>query len=152
MRKIVFEKLNLNLNETIEAFGRTLGEELLEPTKIYVKPVLEIVSEFHVHGISHITGGGLLENIPRILPDNCQAVIHKGSWKIHPVFTFLQEKGNIAESEMFRTFNNGIGMTLIVPGEESDDVVSRLNSMDITSFIIGEISKRKEKDEAVIFL
>lgn len=151
VRKIVFEKLNLNLDERIEAFGRTLGEELLEPTKIYVKPVLEIVSEFHVHGISHITGGGLLENIPRILPDNCQAVIHKGSWEILPVFTFLQEKGNVAESEMFRTFNSGIGMALIVPGEEADEVISRLSNMNLKSYLIGKITTRVKEEEAIKF-
>ena len=151
VRKIVFEKLNLNLDERIEAFGRTLGEELLEPTKIYVKPVLEIVSEFHVHGISHITGGGLLENIPRILPDNCQAVIHKGSWEILPVFTFLQEKGNVAESEMFRTFNSGIGMALIVPGEEADEVIPRLSNMNLKSYLIGKITTRVKEDEAIKF-
>jgi phosphoribosylformylglycinamidine cyclo-ligase len=151
VRKIVFEKLNLNLDKRIEAFGRTLGEELLEPTKIYVKPVLEIVSEFHVHGISHITGGGLLENIPRILPDNCQAVIHKGSWEILPVFTFLQEKGNVAESEMFRTFNSGIGMALIVPGEEADEVISRLSNMNLKSYLIGKITTRVKEEEAIKF-
>ena len=105
-----------------------------------------------MHGISHITGGGLLENIPRILPDNCQAVIHKGSWEIHPVFTFLQEKGNITESEMFRTFNSGIGMALIVPGEESDALVSRLHSMNLKSYLIGEITQRVKGAEAIKFV
>ena len=152
VRKIVFEKLNLDLNKKIEEIGRNLGEELLEPTKIYVKPVLKIIAEFNVHGISHITGGGLTENIPRILPDDCQAVINKGSWEIPPIFTFIQGKGNICEAEMLKTFNNGIGMVLIVPQEEARDIISRLHNMQLKSYVIGEIVKRKEEEEAVIFI
>jgi phosphoribosylformylglycinamidine cyclo-ligase len=151
-RKIVFEQLNLDFNTKLEELGRNLGEELLEPTKIYVKPVLKIISEFHVHGISHITGGGLTENIPRILPSNCQAAIHKGSWEILPIFTLIQGKGNISEAEMLRTFNNGIGMVLIVPQEEAKDIISRLQGMQLKSYVIGEIVKRKEEEEAVIFI
>jgi len=152
VRKTVFEKLNLDLNKKIEELGRNLGEELLEPTKIYVKPVLKIIEEFNVHGISHITGGGLSENIPRILPSDCQAAIDKGSWEILPIFTLIQEKGNISEAEMLRTFNNGIGMVLIVPQEEAKDVISRLQGMQLKSYVIGEIVKRKEEEEAVIFI
>ncbi len=152
VRKIVFEKLNLDLNKKIEEFGRNLGEELLEPTKIYVKPVLKIIAEFNVHGISHITGGGLTENIPRILPDDCQAVINKDSWEITPIFTFIQGKGNISEAEMLKTFNNGIGMVLIVPQEEANDIISRLQGMQLKSYVIGEIVKRKEEEGAVIFI
>ncbi len=151
-RKIVCEQLNLDLNTKIEELGRKLGEELLEPTKIYVKPVLKIIAEFNVRGISHITGGGLAENIPRILPSDCQAAIQKGSWEIHPIFTLIQEKGNISEDEMLRTFNNGIGMVLIVPQEEAKDIISRLQGMQLKSHIIGEIVKRKEEEEAVIFI
>lgn len=152
VRKIVFEQLNLNLNEKIEEIGRKLGDELLEPTKIYVKPLLNINSKFHLHGISHITGGGLMENIPRILHSSCKAVIHKGSWDIPPIFPFLQNKGNVSEVEMLKTFNNGIGMVLIVPPEEVEDIISQLQSMHLRSYIIGEISKRKGGEKAVIFV
>lgn len=152
VRKIVFEQLNLDFNKTIEEFGRKLTEELLEPTKIYVKPVLSIIEEFHVHGISHITGGGLMENIPRILPDGCQAVIHKGSWEFPPIFTFIQNKGNIGETEMFKTFNNGIGMVLVVPHEDAEDIISKLQSMNLQSYTIGEIVEQTEGKEAIIFI
>jgi len=152
VRKIVFEQLNLDLNKTIEELGRKLREELLEPTKIYVKPVLNIIKEFHLHGISHITGGGLIENIPRILPNHCQAVIYKGSWKILPIFTFIQKKGNINEAEMFRTFNNGIGMVLVVPHEDAEDIISKLQSMHLPSYTIGEIVKQKQGEEAIKFI
>jgi len=151
VRKIVFEQLNLDPNKKIEEVGRKLGEELLEPTKIYVKPVLNIASEFHLHGISHITGGGLVENIPRILPNGCKAVIYKGSWKILPIFTFIQNKGNISEKEMLRTFNNGIGMTLIISDEEAEDLVSRLQKMHLQAYIIGEILKQRAGEERIIF-
>ena len=151
VRKVVFEKLNLSLHEKIEALGRTLGEELLEPTTIYVKPVRTIIAEFHVHGISHITGGGLVDNIPRILPANSQAVIHKGSWEIPPIFPFIQEKGTISESEMLRTFNSGIGMVLVVPDEEVQHVIERLQIMHFTSYLIGEIRTRKEGDKDMLF-
>ena len=151
-RTIVFEQLNFDLNTKLEELGRNLGEELLEPTKIYVKPVLKIIAEFNIHGISHITGGGLTENISRILPSNCQAAIHKGSWEILPIFTLIQGKGNISEAEMLRTFNNGIGMVLIVPQEEAKDIISRLQGMQLKSYVIGEIVKRKEEEEAVIFI
>jgi phosphoribosylformylglycinamidine cyclo-ligase len=152
VRKVVFERLNLNINDTLEVLGRTLGEELLEPTRIYVQPVLTLLSAFHIRGISHITGGGLLDNIPRILPEDCQAVIHRGSWEIPPIFTFLEEQGGISEQEMLRTFNNGIGMVLVIPQEEVLDVNSRLQQLQLASYTIGEIVKRKdaEKDISVL--
>ena len=152
VRKVVFEKLNLNLNDTIEALGRTLGEELLEPTRIYVQPVLTLLSAFNIRGISHITGGGLTDNIPRILPDTCQAVIQKGSWDIPPIFTFLEEKGGIIEEEMLRTFNNGIGMVLVIPQEEVIDVNSRLQQLQLASYTIGEIVAKKEGAAEIIFI
>jgi phosphoribosylformylglycinamidine cyclo-ligase len=152
VRKIVFEQLNLGLHQRIEELGRTLGEELLEPTKIYIKPLLNIISEFHVHGIAHITGGGVLENIPRILPDSCQVVIHRGSWIIPPIFPYLQEKGNISDLEMLRTFNNGIGMVIIVPQEEAEDIIARLKNMHLQSYCIGEVAKQKAKSEPIVFV
>lgn len=151
VRKIVFEQLNLDMNAKPEELGRKMADELLEPTKIYVKPVLKIASDFHVHGISHITGGGLTENVSRILPSDCQAVIQKGSWEILSIFTFIQEKGNIDDAEMLKTFNNGIGMVLIVPHEESHDIVSALQTMNLKSYIIGNIVNRKGKEKSVVF-
>ncbi len=144
VRKVVFEKLSLSLNDTIEALGRTLGEELLEPTRIYVKPVLTLLSAFNIAGIAHITGGGLIDNIPRMFPPEFQAVIHTGSWNIPPIFTFLEEKGGVTKQEMLKTFNNGIGMVLAVPQEEVIDVNSKLHQLQLASYTIGEIVKRKD--------
>jgi phosphoribosylformylglycinamidine cyclo-ligase len=149
VRKVVFERLNLNLNDTIEVLGKTLGEELLEPTRIYVKPVLTLLSEFNIAGISHITGGGLIDNIPRMLPPECQAAIHTGSWDIPPIFTFLEEKGGISKQEMLKTFNNGIGMVLAITEEEVIDVNSRLQQLQLPSYTIGEIVKRNDVKEAI---
>jgi phosphoribosylformylglycinamidine cyclo-ligase len=144
VRKVVFERLNLNLNDTIDALGKTLGEELLEPTRIYVKPVLTLLSAFNIAGISHITGGGLIDNIPRMLPPECQAVIHRGSWYIPPIFTFLEEQAGISQQEMLKTFNNGIGMVLAIPQEEVIDVNAKLQQLQLPAFAIGEIVKRKD--------
>jgi phosphoribosylformylglycinamidine cyclo-ligase len=152
VRKVFFERCNLQLNDTIAVLGRTLGEELLEPTRIYVQPVLTLLSAFHIRGISHITGGGLIDNIPRILPAHCQAVIHKGSWEIPPIFTFLKEQGGISEQEMLKTFNNGIGMVLVIPQEELIDVNSRLQQLQLASYAIGEVVKRKEGEKDIIFI
>ena len=150
VRKVVFEELKLSPRQTIEALGRSLGEELLEPTTIYVKAVRTIIPEFQVHGISHITGGGLVDNIPRIVPADCQAVIHKGSWEIPPIFPFIQERGAISEGEMLRTFNCGIGMVLVVPEAEAQDVMAALKNMHFKSYVIGEIRKRQEGHKEIL--
>jgi phosphoribosylformylglycinamidine cyclo-ligase len=150
VRKVVFEMLNLNLNDTIEVLGRSLGEELLEPTRIYVKPVLTLLSTCNIAGISHITGGGLIGNIPRMLPPECQAVIHRGSWNIPPIFTFLEEQAGISQPEMLKTFNNGIGMVLAIPPEEVIDVNSGLQQLQLASFAIGEIVERKDGEPNII--
>lgn len=152
VRKILFEQLNLDLNTKLEELGRKLVEELLEPTKIYVKPVLKIISTFHVHGISHITGGGLTENISRILPSGCRATIHKGSWEILPIFTLIQKLGHVDDAEMIRTFNNGIGMVLIIPDEESHDILSALQNMNLKSYLIGDIVKQTDGEKQVVFV
>ena len=105
---------------------KSLGEVLLTPTKIYVKPVLELLKEVDVHGISHITGGGFYENIPRILPDGVSVEINTGSWTIPPVFRFLEKEGHIPHGEMFNVFNMGVGMVLAVAEEDADKTVSSL--------------------------
>ena len=150
VRKVVFEKLNLKLDDTIEEMDISLGEELLKPTMIYVQPVLKLLETFHIHGIAHITGGGLLGNIPRILPPSCRAVIHRGSWKTPPIFTFLQERGEISEDEMLKTFNNGIGMVLVIPPDEEPKLILRLKQMDLSAFTIGEIVNRREGEKAIL--
>ena len=150
VRKIVFEELKLAVDSPVEELGRTIGEELLTPTRIYVQPVLHLRRDFHLDAAAHITGGGLLENLPRVLPSSCRAVIREGSWPVPPVFTFLQQAGRLSRREMWRTFNSGIGMVLVVPAEQADAVVERLAAMQVPAWIIGEVDRRREGQPAVV--
>jgi phosphoribosylformylglycinamidine cyclo-ligase len=118
--------------------GATLQDKLLAPTKIYVKSVLKLLETTKVHAISHITGGGFWENIPRVLPDNVQAVINGGSWQWPPIFDWLQEHGNIETTEMYRTFNCGVGLVLVVDADKADDAVKLLKAEGENAWIIGQ--------------
>ena len=119
--------------------GVALGETLLEPTRIYVKPLLPLIRDGLVHGLAHITGGGLLENVPRVLPDGCRAIIDARSWVLPPLFALLQEGGAIAAEEMARTFNCGIGMVAIVAPADCDAVISRLEENGEKAVVIGQV-------------
>jgi phosphoribosylformylglycinamidine cyclo-ligase len=121
------------------AEGRTLGDVLLEPTRIYVRSLLPLVQNARIKGLAHITGGGLLENIPRVLPDNCHAVVDAGAWNIPPLFELLREGGSVQPSEMVRTFNCGIGMVAIVSASEAENVKSLLEQAGETVLQIGRI-------------
>jgi len=140
-RKILFEMMGLDINSVLPGLDRTVADELLTPTRIYVKTVLNLLRDFRINGIAHITGGGLLENIPRILPHGCKAVISKDSWIMPPIFLILQQGGSLEESELFRTFNCGIGMVLAVPENEAEEVLIRLSGLNEQAYVIGEIGK-----------
>ncbi|NLY42676.1 MAG: phosphoribosylformylglycinamidine cyclo-ligase [Clostridiaceae bacterium] len=129
------------LERYVESLGRTVGEELLTPTRIYVKPVLELMKKVPVHAIAHITGGGFIENIPRMLPENLCARVQKGTWDILPIFSILQSLGNISERDMFNTFNMGIGMVLAVESGQADTAVKILKDSGQTAYIIGEVTE-----------
>ena len=132
----VFDVEHADLNVYSDELGRTLGEALLEPTRIYVKPVLRCLEAAQVKGVSHITGGGFFENIPRCLPDGLTAKIDKAAVKTPPIFAMLQSKGNIPEHDMFNTYNMGVGMTVIVAKEDVDRAIAAL---DCGAYVIGEI-------------
>ncbi|MCL2414223.1 MAG: phosphoribosylformylglycinamidine cyclo-ligase [Bacteroidales bacterium] len=139
VRKIV-KDANLNLDEKYPEFdGKTLGEILLTPTKIYVKSVLEVVANCDVHGISHITGGGFDENIPRILKDGQGVEIKVNSWEVLPIFSFLEKHGNINHREMFNIFNMGIGMVIALSEKEAEKAIGILKSQGETATIVGRI-------------
>lgn len=139
VRKIIYDN-HFDLNESYEGTDdKTLGEILLTPTKIYVKPVLEILKSVDVHGIAHITGGGFDENIPRILPDDCIAEIRKGSWEIPEIFHFLRKYGNIPEREMFNIFNMGIGMVLAIDPHDVSTVLKILTEWEEKASVIGKV-------------
>ncbi len=140
VRKI-FNVNKENLNEYKEELGKTLGEALIEPTKIYVKPVLELIKNVNVKGISHITGGGFYENMPRMLNDNVAINIDKDSYEIPTIFKLIQKEGNIPIRDMYNTFNMGIGMSIIVAKEEKEKALQTLKQAGETAYIIGEVTK-----------
>lgn len=152
VRKVLLDHHKMNLESPVEEIGGVLGEELLRPAKIYVKPILNLVRDFNIRGIAHITGGGITGNLPRVIPKGCKATVHKGTWEILPIFSLLKEKGNISEEEMLRTFNNGIGMILVVRPKEIEDVLNRLNSLGEKAFVIGEIGKAEKEQEPIEFV
>ena len=138
----VFDVENADLNEYFEQLGCTLGEALLKPTVIYVKQVLRCMEAADVTGVSHITGGGFYENIPRCIPDGLCAKIDKAAIKIPPIFSMLQEKGGISEHDMFNTYNMGVGMAIIVAKEDVDKAIAAL---DCGAYVIGEIVSGEDK-------
>jgi phosphoribosylformylglycinamidine cyclo-ligase len=146
VRKIFFEELGLTVDDRIEELGCTVGEELLKPTRIYVESVLKVLRNFKINGLIHNTGGGFIDNVPRILPDNCKAAIHKDSWEVPPIFRFLENKGNISEAEMYRTFNMGIGLMALVDDDQLEDVMQQFTAMGEKVFLIGEIQAAEEAD------
>jgi phosphoribosylformylglycinamidine cyclo-ligase len=122
---------------------------MLEPTRIYVKPLLNLFKSFNIKGLIHITGGGFYDNIPRIISQACRSVINKGSWKIPPIFDVIREIGNIEEKEMFRVFNMGIGMMIIVAEKECQGVLDQLEMLGEKAYLIGVIEKREDKQDQV---
>ena len=141
----VFNVEHANLNLYCEELGQTLGEALLTPTVIYVKPVLACMDAVTVKGVSHITGGGFFENIPRCLPEGLTAKIEKAAVKTPPIFSMLQRMGNIPEHDMFNTYNMGVGMTVIVAREDADKALAALQSQGCAAYVIGEIVESDER-------
>ncbi len=148
-RKVLFDIMGLEINSPLPGLRSTVAEELLTPTRIYVKTVLNLLRDFRINGIAHITGGGLLENVPRILPNGCKAIIAKDSWEVPPIFPLLQQGGGIEDMEMFRTFNCGIGMVLAVPDKDAEEILIRLSGLNEQAFVIGEVAKCDAGGECV---
>ncbi|MDD4357996.1 MAG: AIR synthase-related protein, partial [Smithellaceae bacterium] len=122
-----------------------------EPTRIYVKSLLNIFKSFNIKGLVHITGGGFYDNIPRIIPDVCRCVITADSWTIPPIFSVIRDIGHVDETEMFRVFNMGIGMMMIVSEKESQEIIDRLKVMGETAYLIGTIEKKEPNQASVYF-
>jgi phosphoribosylformylglycinamidine cyclo-ligase len=151
VRKILLEDLKMSLENHVEELGRTLGEELLEPTRIYAGVLTALRRDFRIYGIAHITGGGLIDNLPRILPRSCKVVIDRSSWPRPPVFDFIRKAGKISELEMLRTFNNGLGLVIVVNEEQTEEVIERLQAMGDSAYHIGFVESREEGAEPVQF-
>ena len=122
--------------------GRPLGDVVMAPTEIYVKPLLKLISEINVKGMAHITGGGLVDNVPRVLPENTQAVLHRDSWQMPELFRWLQMKGGVADAEMVRVFNCGIGMVVIVSPDQADAAIKSLTAQGLKAWVVGEVVER----------
>ena len=145
VRKVLFEEAGYDIDTDFEELDTTLGEELLKPTKIYVKSVYPLFSSFNIKGIAHITGGGITENVPRVLPDGFSAAIDLNAWEVPAIFDIIKRAGDIAEQEMFRTFNMGIGMVLIASKNETDSIIDGLKKSGEDVCIIGEVAKSDKK-------
>lgn len=146
VRKIL-EVSGADKNE--ELAGKSIGEHLLTPTKIYIKSALKMIAEHDIHAISHITGGGFWENIPRVLPAGTKAVIDGNSWQWPIIFQWLQEKGNVTTHEMYRTFNCGVGLIVALPPEQADAAVKLLQAEGENAWVIGHIAEAQSGEEQV---
>jgi phosphoribosylformylglycinamidine cyclo-ligase len=144
-RKLFFDIKKYGPKKKTKELGCSIGEELLKPTRIYVKNVLNVIKNFKIKGIAHITGGGITENLPRVAPQNknLKFVVERGSWPVHPIFHLIQNIGNVDEGEMYKTFNMGIGLILVVSMAEAQKIVKKLTSLGENTFIIGQVEKGK---------
>lgn len=149
VRKIVFHELGLAVTDQAESLEHSVGHTLLTPTRIYVKPVLAVRDNFDLLAAAHITGGGLVENLPRVLPAGCRAVIEQGSWPVPPVFAWLQRAGGLSQREMSRTFNWGLGMALVVPADQAAEVIALLQEHGEQAFVVGRIEARSGEQPLV---
>ena len=141
-RRIVFDRLGLRVKNRVPRLGRTIGETLLTPTRIYVGPVLGLLrSDVPVHAMAHVTGGGLTGNLPRVLPRGCRAVVRPGTWPVPPIFGFLREADRIAAAEMYRVFNMGVGFVLILPPDAVRSARAALRASGVPAWAIGEITR-----------
>jgi len=149
IRRII-ERAKPDLNADFH--GKSLGAALLEPTRIYVKPLLALMQQLPVKGMAHITGGGLIENVPRVLPENVKAVIARSSWPLPPLFQWLQREGNVADSEMHRVFNCGIGMAVVVASGDADAAMRALAEAGEKVFRIGAIEERRASEPQTVMV
>jgi phosphoribosylformylglycinamidine cyclo-ligase len=146
VRKILFEKCKYTVDTTLNDLESTLGEELLKPTTIYVPTILSLIRDLPIHGIVHVTGGGIDENIIRVIPEACKAIVRRDVWEIPPIFKIMQKEGSVSDFEMQRTFNNGIGMVIVVPDASAQEVMDRLGAMNEKAYFIGEVESRENNE------
>ena len=149
VRKICFDVLKLKIDAHVAELGQTIGEELLKPTRIYSETIDGLRKGFSILGLAHITGGGIEENVLRIIPKGCSVTMYKESWDVPPIFPFLQQAGKISDREMMRTFNNGIGLVAVVSASLSQEIIERLGAMNEKGFVIGEIVERKASKQQI---
>ncbi|MBI5562668.1 MAG: phosphoribosylformylglycinamidine cyclo-ligase [Deltaproteobacteria bacterium] len=150
-RKAVFERMGHRITDKPRGFKQDIGKTLLTPTRIYVKTILALKKKLDILGLVHVTGGGFTDNVPRVLPKGVKAVIRRGAWPVPHVFRFIQDGGNIKESEMLRTFNCGIGMVLAVRQKDAATAIKTLRLLKEKAYVIGSIAKRKRNEDACVY-
>lgn len=142
-RKVVFDHAKLTVDQPVRELGTTVGAAMLEPTRIYVKPILELVGHYRgqdvIRGMAHITGGGLVDNIPRVLPTGCRVTLRRGSWPMPSILPWIQKLGSIEQGEMDRVFNGGLGFVVIVRSNEAKAVKERLQQAKVMTHVVGEV-------------
>ena len=141
VRKVLLERARLKLNARVAELGCTLADELLRPTIIYARVVGELFARFKINGLANITGGGVLENLPRVMPNNTRAILERGSWPTPPIFDLVQRLGKVSRREMDRTFNNGLGMIVIAPARDADRIVAHLRTRKHGAYVVGEVRR-----------
>lgn len=146
VRRIFFEQAKMSLDQHVEELGCTLGEELLKPTRIYVKSILEALKKYEIKGMAHITGGGFIENVPRMLPEGLGATLTESKWSIPPVFTLMEKLGQLNRKEMYNIFNMGTGMVVAVSPEIASDIIKLFNELGEKAYEIGVVSNREGVD------
>ena len=144
-RKVMFEKAGYKPEDKVELLGATVGEAMLKPTRIYVKTVLGMLEKAEVKGMAHITGGGFLENIPRVLPDDVDVIIEEGSWPVPPIFSLIESIGNIEKKEMYRTFNMGIGYVIITDQANAMKICDYMSEIKEEVYLIGMVVSGDKK-------
>ncbi len=149
-RKILLDQGGVRLDSTYDGLTGTIGEELLRPTKIYVRPVLNLLKNFAIKGIVHVTGGGFIDNIPRIIPNSCRAVIYTKNWDIPAIFRIIQDMGNVDTWEMYRVFNMGIGLMLIIAEANVAEAINHLSMLGQRAYLIGHIEIIRDQQPQVV--
>ena len=152
VRKVLLVSSGLKIEQVLPELGRPLGEVLLTPTRIYAKQILALVDTAPLKGIAHITGGGITDNLPRVFPPRCGARIRRGAWPVLPIFQAIQERGKVALDEMYRVFNMGIGLILVVAPEHADRVIAKAGALGDRAYRIGEIVKQAEEEGVVEYV
>jgi phosphoribosylformylglycinamidine cyclo-ligase len=148
-RKVLLERSGLEIGSRLPKLDASVGDTLLTPTRIYARQVLTLAQEFQIKGVAHITGGGITDNLPRVLPAHCAALIRRGSWPILPIFQVIQERGTVPIEEMYRVFNMGIGLMVVTPPEQAEAVMKRAGELGDRAYRIGEIVTHSS-DEGVV--
>jgi len=151
-RTLLFDRLGLTIHDKFPGSDVSVADTLLAPTRIYVRSILNLLKDFSIKGIAHITGGGLLENVPRVLPKGCQAHINTSSWVPPNLFTVLQQAGNVERDEMYRTFNMGIGMVLAIAENQTEDIIDRLKGLGDSAWVIGDVAICGIGEERVVLV